>query len=727
MLLGLLALAVGLRMQDPPAIERLRHLTFDTYNKWQPRPAGNDTVIIDIDEASIRQYGQWPWPRTLLADMTDKLHAAGARAIVFDIVFSEQDRTSPRALAETLPTAATFLRQLPDHDDVFAAAIARAGNVVMGFVGANQPTDMTPLAKTRIFNTGKQPEPQRFVQTLPYFTVSLPQLTEAANGNGSFTPLVESDGIVRRLPLLIGTRSATPGTAENILPALSLEAVRVALGKKFYTVTSHGIDNPEGRGIKSVAIGDLKVPTDNSGVAWVYYTGHRPRIYISASDILAGDAKALARLQGKIVFVGTSAIGLLDLRASPFKADLPGVEIHAEMAEQILHGQFLQRPSYLIGAELLATVVLSLAIIFLAPFVSTLALAVLAVGVAGGGFVLSFYGYETRGLLIDAIYPALVTGAIFAISAVLTNLRSENERRTVRQAFSHYVSPVLMQELERDPARLKLGGEVRDITVLFSDIRNFTTVSEGMDPAELIRVMNDFLTPMTTCVLENRGTVDKYIGDAMMAFWNAPLDDADHARHACLAALGMTAALAPVNAELEKRAAEAGRPFHSLRAGIGIHSGRAAVGNMGSRQRFAYSALGDTVNLASRLEGQTKVYGVSIIISATTQAAAHDLAVLELDRLVVKGRKGAETVFALLGDAEMAKTAHFKGLAEQHNALIAAYRAQRWDDAAALCADCAGKMAEMDRFYRVYAERITAFRQKPPAVGWDAVWTAADK
>ncbi len=730
LLLSLLGGAVALRLQDPPAIERLRHLTFDAYNKAMPRLAHDDTLIVDIDEASIRAIGQWPWPRTKMAALTDKLAAMGAKAIVFDVVFAETDRTSPPVMAAQLPadakTVADGLASLPDHDALFAQSIASAGNVVMGFVGANQVTGRDPLLIARMLNTGQQPAVGRFVRGLHNFTTSLPQLTEAAAGNGSFTPLVENDGIVRRLPLLIGLEKNNDGVAEAVYPALSLEAVRVALGKKVLTVTSHGVDNPAGLGVQSIAVGDRRVPTDETGGVWVYYTGHRPELYVPALSIIDGSIDA-SRVKDKIVFVGTSAIGLLDLRATPFKTDTPGVEIHAEMVEQILHGQFLQRPSFLIGAEMIATLAVSLAIIFLAPFISTLSMALLAVVVIGGGTVLSIYAYGHMGLLVDGVYPALVTLTIFILSAVLTSLRSETEKKAVRQAFSHYISPVLMDELTRNPDKLRLGGEVRELTVMFTDIRNFTTISEGLDPAELIRMMNDFLTPMTSCVLESRGTIDKYMGDAIMAFWNAPLTDAEHARNAARAALQMVAALEPVNAELEARAQAASRTHHPLRAGIGLHTGPASVGNMGSRQRFAYSALGDTVNLTSRLEGQTKNYGVSILASEATMKAAADFAWLEADLIKVKGRQQPVRIFMLAGDAETNKNADFNSLQGKHNKMLGCYRAQEWQEAAQLTQELEKALPAFAAYYAMILSRIEQYKNTPPANDWQGVWIAADK
>ena len=729
LLLALLVLAVMLRLNDPPAIERMRQLTFDYYNKLMPRVGHDDTLIVDIDEESIRKMGQWPWPRTLVAELPVILRDMGAKAVVFDMVFAEPDRTSPSLFADQLPeefsNIKAQLKKLPDNDAVFAQKISEAGNVVMGFVGANQITDQVPVLKARILNAGKNPDPARFVYPIDHFTTSLPILTHAAAGNGSFTPLVENDGIVRRIPMLLGQRAEDESVA-GIYPTLALEAVRVAKEKQIYKVTSYGAPVAEGYGIKSITVGDYVVPTDEKGALWVYYAGHRPELYVSAVDVLSRQVSA-DRVKDKIVFIGTSAIGLLDLRATPFKADLPGVEIHAEVTEMILHNQFLQRPDFLNGAELIATILISLFIIFLAPFIGTGMLAFLGAVLIGGGALGGLYAYQHFGYLLDPLYPTMAIITIFILSSILTNLRTEMEKRAVRQAFSHYISPVLMEELASNPDKLKLGGEVREISVMFTDIRNFTSISEGMDPAELIRMMNDFLTPMTSCVLETRGTIDKYMGDAMMAFWNAPLDDPDHAKHACQAALGMIKALAVVNENLRSATAQSGKPFKELKAGIGIHSGPASVGNMGSKQRFAYSALGDTVNLASRIEGQTKGYGVSVLMTQAVRRAVADFAMIEIDLIIVKGRREPERIFALLGDATLNNSADFNSFKAAHEKFLASYRAQRWDEAENQSVICSTLRPDLSGLYGLYRDRIASYRQNPPPADWAGVWVAAEK
>lgn len=721
LLMVLLISALALRYSDPKPVERLRHIAFDAYNKLMPRDAGDQVVIIDIDEDSLRQYGQWPWPRTDLADMTSRLVDMGARVVAYDIVFAEADRTSPKFMAERYQDIDIF-KQLPDNDQVFADAIAESGKTVTAFVWTQQPTDRIPVEKAKIFNTGYKPDPAAFVKSVPYFATNLPVLSNAAAGNGSFSMFPEQDGLIRRVPLLVGHET---GQGVNVYPALSMEAIRVAKNKKIIRVKSFGEPTDEGYGIQSIQIADYTIPTDSEGGFWVYYSGHKPERYVSAAKVLSGEVNA-NDIRDKIVLVGTSAIGLLDLRSTPLNAVVPGVEVHAEIIEQVLNGQFLARPDFFKGAEILITGAISLLIILLAPFISTTLLAVIVLGLIASGFAYAVFAYESLGFLVDAVYPALTVTIIFILASILTNLRTDAEKRMIKDAFGHYISKDLMNELTQDPDKLQLGGEVRDLSVMFTDVRNFTTISESLSPEELIQLMNDFLTPMTSIVMEERGTVDKYMGDAMMAFWNAPLDVPDHAAHACRAALKMADALEPVNAALQQKARANNAVYHEVRTGIGLATGPCSVGNMGAKQRFAYSALGDTVNLASRLEGQTKEYGVSIMVCEATMQQAGDMAFLELDLLQVKGKTKPERIFTVLS-REINKD--FKNLRERHNKMLAAYRRQEWDDAINFSKNLKTEktVEPIAGFYELMILRCKKYKKAPPAENWDGVYVAKSK
>lgn len=721
LLITLLVGALAIRYTDPKPVERLRHIAFDVYNKLMPRDAGDDVVIIDIDEDSLRQFGQWPWPRTELAEMTTRLVDMGAKSVAYDIVFAEPDRTSPRFMAERFQDIDVF-KTLPDNDDVFADAIAKTGKTVTAFVWTQQPTERNPIEKAKIFNIGFKPDPAAFVTSVNYFATNLPVLSQAAAGNGSFSMFPEQDGLIRRVPLLVGHKKADVTT---IYPALSLEALRVALDKKIIKVKSFGVQTDEGYGINSIQIGDYTIPTDSGGGFWVYYSGHKPSRYVSAADVLTGNLDA-SKIKDKIVLVGTSAIGLLDLRSTPLDAVVPGVEVHAEIIEQILDGQFLIRPDYFDGAEILVTALISFMIILLAPFIGTTGLAALVVWLIMSGFAFAIYAFEHFGYLVDAIYPALTVTIIFILASILTNLRTDAEKRMIKNAFGHYISKDLMDELTQDPDKLRLGGEVRNLSVMFTDVRNFTTISESLSPEALIQLMNDFLTPMTSIVMDERGTVDKYMGDAMMAFWNAPLEVKDHAYHACMAALRMADALQPINDDLKAKAGQEGRDYHELRTGIGLATGPCSVGNMGAKQRFAYSALGDTVNLSSRLEGQTKGYGVPIMTDERTCHEAKDMAFLELDLLQVKGKTQPERVYTLMSDK---KTGDFKTFKTAHDQMLIKYRAQNWDDAIAACKVLKSNdiAKDMTGYYDLIITRCKKYKKAPPAENWDGVFVATAK
>lgn len=738
-LLGLLAAALAVRAQDSNLVRSLRFLAFDAYNRALPRPETNFVTIVDIDEASLArpELGQWPWSRAAMARLVESLKAMGAKAIVFDMVFAESDRTSPRTVlarmdpADRTPARVAALEGLPDNDALFAEAIARAGNVVTAFIWtqdsggeSRMPHLVRPVQTTKAA--------LRLRDRLPVMTEaasSLPLFERAAAGNGCFGVRTEIDGIIRHVPLLFRFADARGGPPA-IFPSLAVEAVRVAQDPNLI-VKVREVKGKEAGAFAPpyrMKIGAFEVPLDAGGEMPVYFSRERTARYVSAHEVLSGTAPA-EKIRGKIVFVGTSAQGLKDLRASPLDLSIPGVELHMNVAEQILTGSFLLRPALMEGAEILFLGLVGLGVILLAPFAGTVAMAFLTAGVIAGTAALSWYAFSRHGLLIDPVFPGLAVAVLYGTGAVLSYIRSEAERRHVRQAFGLYISPQFMEELTRDPDKLRLGGETRELSVMFTDIRGFTGIAEALDPQILIALMNDFLTPMSDLVMGTRGTIDKFMGDAMMAFWNAPLDDPDHARNACLAALAMDGALAPVNERLAAEAVRTGAAPLVLRAGIGINTGLASVGNMGSRQRFAYSALGDTVNLASRLEGQTKVYGVTNLIGENTAARVSDLAVLEIDLIRVKGRALPVRVFTLVGDAAFARTEGWSVWRQAHDRMIAAYRARDWQGALALVAQCeaVAEARHLEGYYALARERIAHFQNDDPGPEWDGVTVAKSK
>ncbi|MBX2834785.1 MAG: adenylate/guanylate cyclase domain-containing protein [Micavibrio sp.] len=733
----LLLAAVFYSGSDARWRKEMQNLVFDELNRQNPREKSDQLVIVNIDDDSLSSIGQWPWPRTVIADLVTNLDAYGAKSIVFDGVLAEPDRTSPRFIAElfeeqdSLTPFIKTLETMPDHDDVLAEAVGKTDKFVSAFTWGfyTEGQSKKPLIKQRIL--AKRPEMEVFKAGATPFKETanfLPVLEEAAAGNGSFMAIPDFDGVLRRTGVVF-----TDGS--NLYPSLSLEAVRVAGGKPwrpvFITPADRGGEVDVIDTAYRVRFDDYAIPVESDGLLHVYYRvfDERGDDYLSAFKVIdpAFENEARQSVKDKIVLIGASAEGLKDLRSTALEPFQPGVEIHANVVEQILQGEYLLRPDLIQGAEAVFIFAGGLVMIALAPFVNVLILALVCTTLIGVAVAGSTVAYIDHGLLIDPFYPSLAVIIMYIVSVLLTYLKVEGEKRQVRDAFGHYISPEFMQELTDNPEKLKLGGEIRELTVLFSDIRSFTTISEGLTPEELILLMNNFLTPMSDLVMQNRGTIDKYMGDAMMAFWNAPLDVPDHARHACRAALGMQAALEPINASIKERAEKEGKTPVLLNAGIGLNTGHCAVGNMGSKQRFAYSTLGDAVNLASRLEGQTKNYGLEILIGETTYNQVADMAALEIDLIKVKGKENAERIFALLADEKVAESDAFIALKEKHDVMISSYRAGKFKEASkALKEARAASIFDLDKAYDVYENRISELLKNPPTE-WDGVFVATSK
>lgn len=737
-LLCLLVAAVFFSGSNQEIRQRLQYATFDGFNKIYPREPSDKIAIIDIDEKSLKELGQWPWPRTTMADLVTKLNNYGAKVIAFDMVFAEQDRTSPDIIAKNLPDNENYndiknsLKKLPNNDMAFTLAIKEAGNIITGFSGA-KPEETLRLPYQRLKPTFLLKDKSVFFEhgfSPLGLVTNLPEFSSVAAGNGSFMATPHVDGIIRQVSLFnVFPKYENEKSKSNLYPMLGLEALRTYINPNARFV----IRERKNRGIFDtnylIQISDFEIPIESDSKLWVYYRDIKQEEYISAQEILKNDYSKILenKVKDKIVFVGTSAEGLRDIRATPLDIFIPGVEVHVNMVEQILQNKYLMRPDLIIGVEASIIALTGFLIIILAPFINAVWLGFLSLSGIAGIFYGSLQAYINKGLLIDPVYPSAVIFLLFMFSSLLSYIRSEIDRRQVKTAFGHYISKTFMEELTKNPEKLKLGGEVRDLSVMFTDIRSFTKISENLSPEELIQLMNDFLTPMSDLVMESRGTIDKYMGDAMMAFWNAPLDDPDHARQACLTALKMNKALGPVNDIIKARAKQGEQPL-LLSAGIGINTGPCSVGNMGSKQRFAYSALGDAVNLASRLEGQTKTYGVSILVGEDTYQYVTDFAMLELDLIKVVGREKPIKIYTLVGDADYAQTSEFKKWEATHHGMLAAYRIADLSCAAQDCKEA--KMLASDNlkeYYKIFQARINALTKNPPPEDWDGVFIAKTK
>jgi adenylate cyclase len=551
---------------------------------------------------------------------------------------------------------------------------------------------------------------------------NVPTLDNAAAGRGLFTIVPERDGIIRRVPMVMRAQG-------NLVPSLTFEILRVVTGTNTVMIR---MDQTQ-QVIKSISVPEarLEFPTDASGRLWIHFAPHDQARYVSAVDVLEGRVPA-DRVAQRLVLIGTSAAGLLDLKTTPIDPAMPGVEIHAQILESILTNATLSSPSYAKLAEMAASFVLGIAIIVLAPILGPGLLLLFGGTIIALLIGTSWYFFSHERLLIDFTFPLLSSSLIY-LTLVFTNfVKAQAQRRQIRSAFSQYLSPALVEQLAQSPERLVLGGEERDMTVMFSDVRGFTTISEiyKNDPQGLTALMNSFLTPLTNAILERKGTIDKYMGDAIMAFWSAPLHDPSHELNACEAALAMLERVDRLNREREQTAKASGAMFIPIHIGVGINTGKCVVGNMGSDFHFNYSVLGDSVNLASRLEGQCKSYGLPIILGSRTANVAKDkFAMLELDFIAVKGKKEPEVVYALVGRDDMISSEHFKRWQEINMKMLTRYRGRDWN--AALEAIEEGHAADPEgRFttlYKVYAERIHSFQITPPPDDWDGAYALETK
>ncbi|MBV9568928.1 MAG: adenylate/guanylate cyclase domain-containing protein [Hyphomicrobiales bacterium] len=718
-----LAIALAmLRILDPAPLEELRLRTFDFFQLAEPREAAaHPAIIVDIDEESLRSLGQWPWPRTLVADLVDRLTALGAAAIGFDVIFAEADRYSPGSIIDLVQgldaQSRERIRALPTNDAILAQAF-RNSRVVLGESAVLGAGSQAGPAKRQIGIATLGADPKPFLIEYSGLLRNIPLLEEAATATGMLTINPERDGIVRRVPLAMRAQGL-------VLPSLSLAMLRAV------SPAGQVIIRADPSGVQSIGIRELEMPTDRNGQIFVHFDHHDPARFVSAKDVLAGDVPP-EKIAQKLVLIGTSATGLFDRQTTPVDASVPGVEVHAQILENALAGSYISYPDYAMAGELAAALAASLAIILLAPALGAALLAVLGILIATSLAGASWYFYTRQGLLFDFTYPLASALAVYLVLVFTNYLRAQTERAQVRSAFGQYLAPDLVEELVRAPEKLVLGGEEREMTFMFSDVRGFTAISESYkhDPSGLTSLMNRLLTPLTEAIISQKGTVDKYMGDAVMAFWNAPLVDAEHARNACFAALDMRERIASLNRRREVEAKANGAEFLPLRIGIGVNTGTCVVGNMGSDLRFNYTVLGDAVNLTSRIEGQTKNYGVTIMAGASTmRAAGEGFAALELDIIKVKGKSEPEIVYAIFGASDLAASEAFRTLRDHMRQMLACYRGQEWKRALNELDACRAFEKEFDLKFLLdlYASRICAFRQSPPPADWDGVYIAEEK
>jgi adenylate cyclase len=724
--LALLFATALARLVVPDFLDRLSLLAFDEFERAAPRPNADLPVrVVAIDDKSLQEVGQWPWPRSVIADLIDKLQAAGAAAITLDILFSEPDRTSPKMLMPVLTRggasaadAEKLLAALPDPDNRLAESVAKAP-VVLGYALGETPGKFPLIPKAGFaFAGGAGSDPLAHVDNFVEAVGDLTELQRAAKGNGFVNWHSHWDNVVRRMPLVFRLKGRP-------VASLAAETLRVAVGAHTYIGRAAGSNAEksfgENTGLTELKIGNLMVPTDGTGQVWLYYAKPDPGKVISAADVLAGNVDA-DRVNGNIVLIGATAAALNDLAATPLGIDMPGVEIHEQLIEQILQQSFLSRPDWVVGGEIVFTLLAGIILVLILPRFGALAGAGLGAVAVAGCCTVSWYAFRHDHMLVDPAYPIAILTIVYLVATLLNHRFTERRQQEIRQAFSRYMSPHYVAQLAKNPDKLVLGGELKTMTIMFVDIRGFTTLSEGLGPQELTEFLNGFLTPMTEIVMAHHGTIDKYMGDGIMAFWNAPLDDPDHAKHAVEAAQEMRTRIITLNAAAAEQARTQDRIYRPIRIGIGINTGEVCVGNFGSHQRFDYSIIGDSVNTASRLEGLTKTYGVELVIGEET-AARLDMPLIELDLVAVKGKSQALHIFTLppqpIGAAEFG--AH-------HAALLAAYRRCDWEAALGLLADeTLSAATQLAPFYALFRERIGQLRAEGLPADWDGVFVALEK
>ena len=718
-LLPFAVLLAFLPLLDPMNIfSDLRLRSFDTFQQLYPREKMQDdpVVLIDIDDESLNRYGQWPWPRNLVAELVNQTYYSLATG--FDIVFAEPDRTGSSQLKRTYqsnPSMISALESVQDHDEIFSRSIEDHGTVVLGLAPNNNGVSEFNQMKSGLVLQGD--DPKQFLNQYSGVESNIEILENVSSGLGSMS-IGNNDSIVRTIPTfeLIG---------DQLLPSFPLEVLRVAVGANTYQIKSSNASSEqafgEATGINHVKLGNLVMPTNPDGSLWIYSTETDNMNIIPAWQVLDG-AIDPEFFDGKITVVGTSASGLFDLRSSALEKNIPGVTIVAQFIQQIVSGTFLQRPDWVGGLELISGLLLSIVItLAIQRFGPIGGLVIFLTGV-GSIYIGSYYLFMDQRFLVDPISPTVICLIAYLVITFFNFLFTELERSKVRTAFSQYLAPAMVDRLAESSESLVLGGETKEMTMLFSDIRGFTGISEQYkdDPEGLTQLINKLLSVLSDEILLTEGTIDKYMGDCIMAFWNAPTDQPQHASLAVKAAMEMGRAMQKLNEEL---AAEGKK---TMAVGIGINTGDCVVGNMGSTQRFDYTVLGDTVNLASRLEGQSGEYGFQIIAGADTVKSLSGYEIFELDLLAVKGKTEPVTIFTIFEDAQ-SDIDDADVFRAAHQEFLKAYRAQDWDAAMKHINRYQKEVPSFNHYYELFAARIKSLQKNPPGSDWTGVFVALSK
>lgn len=706
-------------------VDQLSDILYDyRLRLTMPNTLDERVVILDIDEKSLKEEGRWPWSRDRLALLMDKLFDQyGVQVVGFDVVFAEKDESSGLKVLQKLgqnqlkgdagfqSTLAKIAPQL-EYDKLFASKIKNR-KVVLGYY-------LTDQKEQNI--SGKLPDPVFPVGTFKDYPIgftsfngygaNLPELQRAAASAGHFNPKMDGDGEVRRVPMLVEYNGA-------YYESLSLAMVRTMFDQPKVQAGFAEGDNSEYGGLEWLELGQnhnaLKIPVDADVATFIPYRGKKGSFrYISTTDVLH-DRISAAQLKDKIVLIGTTALGLQDMRNTPVAEVFPGVEVHANMIAGILDQNLKQQPKYMLGAEVLWLLLTGVALSFLLPLWSPMLATLSSVVVFAISLGLSIWLWQYANVVMPVANSLVMVALLFVLNMSYGYFFVTRTKRQITDRFRNYVPFELVDEISKHPEQLlSMEGESREMTMLFSDVRGFTTISEGLDPKVLSQLMNEFLTPLSRVISKHEGKVDKYIGDCIMAFWGAPSPQRNHARNAILAGIEMQQTL------LQLRPYFKAKGWPEIYVGVGINSGKVSVGNMGSEVRVAYTVMGDAVNLASRLENITKQYGVGIIIGENTKDAATDFVYRELDQVKVVGKDKPVAIYEPIGLKEEISAAVQDEVDSFHEALRL-YRSQDWDRAE-LQLQHLQKMFPDTALYKIYIQRVIYFRNEPPAPDWDGVF-----
>ncbi|MFT5112423.1 MAG: adenylate cyclase [Parasphingorhabdus sp.] len=684
-------------------------------------------VIVDIDERSLVEEGRWPWRRDKIGLLVSRLiNDYDVETVAFDMVFAEKeqnysiDQLREFALADgdlELIDRINMYQPRLDLDTVFANSIRQTGKVILGYYFHHdfEETSQVGVLPEPLFPAAAKLNNSTFAVRATGYAGNLEKLQKDAQNAGYFSnPVVDEDGIYRRMPMLVDFNG-------DMYPALALATVQAYLGISaepvLVSVPNAGSDYPA---LEALDIAGVTVPIDANANALVPYQGPEGTFsYISATDIIRGTVNDPERLAGTIVLVGTTAAGLVDLRPTPVQNVYPGVEVHANLIIGMMDGIIKKQPAYTVAVGLILVIFLGVLLSVLLPRVRPVYGAMLGMAAIATVTGINFYAWTELHHVLPFALPIALVLIIYVLNTMYGFFFEARSRGQLGILFGQYIPPELVGEMSRNPSSYSLEGEKRELTVLFSDVRNFTTISESMEPKELTRMMNSFLTPLTRAVHERKGTIDKYMGDALMAFWGAPIPDEKHARNAVASALEMIHRID----ELQGHFRDEG--WSEIRVGIGINTGDMSVGNMGSEFRVAYTVMGDAVNLGSRIEGLTRRYGVSIIVTESTVKAAPEYAYLKLDLVRVKGKKLPVSIFSPIG-LESELDQEIKPFILNHHQAVEQYLAGEFDQAMNVFGNKPA-ISEFEELYRIYAQRIQVFYSDPPGSDWDGVFIYEEK